>query len=116
MSRAPQVLQKEQKYSFILERIAKIEQILKKRTDYSGDISLLETQIPQGITSQSLAIKKASVDISLTSTSLSAMSTMLENMVKLGETDKRFSKIILHDFSLDTKQGVYTVSLTIQTS
>ena len=93
-------------------RIKEISSIMVKRSNFDTVITAITGIIPQEIRIQSFSLDKKNATIILSSSSLSSADRLFDNLSKMVNNNKNFSKITLEDITLDTKSSEYTFSLS----
>lgn len=100
------------KYIFISDRLKSISDIILKRSSFDEVIDLVLKQTPQNINTSSLTIDKNTIGIQLSSSSLLAIDSMLNNWLATADK-KKYKRIVLGGIEVDEKNGIFTASLKI---
>ncbi|MCL4353491.1 hypothetical protein M1615_03455 [Patescibacteria group bacterium] len=101
------------KYLYLKDRITKIKTIFATRGSLSKDVNLLETQLPSGLSINSLSIDKKKVNVTVSAFSLVPVSIFLDKIVKLTASGKAFSSVSLLSLGLNPLSGNYSLTLSL---
>lgn len=99
------------KYLIIQDRLKNISGVLSKRTKYNEKIDALLQKVPQDVFINSLSVDAKSMQISVSSHSLSAVNTLIDNTLEL-VADKKIKRLTMNSLSFDVGRGQYLLSLS----
>lgn len=99
------------KYLIIQDRLKNISGILSKRTNYNETINNLLEKVPQNVIVGSLSIDGNKVQMSVSSSSLSAINIFIDNTVELATDKKMFNRLTMNGLSFDVERGQYLLTL-----
>ncbi|MBI2074543.1 MAG: PilN domain-containing protein [Candidatus Levybacteria bacterium] len=98
--------------NFIIhDRLLNISKVISQRTSYNVLVNQIVQNTPVSVSINSFSLDKKAVLLTISSSSLSSISTFLDNMVDLTIKKKFFSKITLSSLSLDGRNGKYFLSI-----
>lgn len=93
------------------DRIKNISEIISKRPDFEKRITIILKAIPNDVSLSAFTIDNKNVSIVATSTSLSSIGQMLDNLVAMVANKELFNKINLQGLTVDGANGTYRVSI-----
>ncbi len=104
------------KLLMIQERLGQIRSLLTARNAAGENINLIVSSIPQSIRIVSINYDEEEISFSLSSDSLSALQTLIEDeLPALGSgANKNFGEITLGNFKLDSENTQYITSFSIK--
>lgn len=99
------------KYLIIVDRINKIKQLEKKRTNIGDNIDVLIREIPNGVTVTNLTMDKATLTVSLSASDVSLLGKALGNFIALVGDKKVLKTLTVEGIVSDEKGKAYILTL-----
>lgn len=110
LSNMSQVSPKTVKYLFINDRLNNISNIISQRTDFEKKINILLSEVPQGVSVDSVSIDKKTLSVSFSSSSLYSMGLLIDNLTLMINNNRLLSKVIISGVGEDVLNGNYSLS------
>lgn len=95
----------------LLERTKKIESLLKKRISLTDKITFFQKQIPSNVTIETMTVSPLQVNISVSSTSLTALQSFLDSLTSLVTQKKVLKKLTIDNVIVSQQTGLYSVNV-----
>lgn len=95
----------------INERLRNISIIMQARSSFETQIDTILQQVPQDVTVTAFNITKKNLSLGFSSSSLSSLNTVLDNMTKLVTGKVLLKRIVINGITFDPKAGKYVVTI-----
>lgn len=95
------------------DRLRNISSLSTNRPSYDKTMDIILNQASQEVQVNEIKINKEKIIVSASGLSVSTINTFIENMTKLSDKEKSFKKIILNGISVNSKTGIYSLSIDI---
>lgn len=95
----------------ILDRLKRIQSLIKSRGSVDVTIAQINDQVPDGASVTEFALDNKTLTLSLTSSSLIPMGQFIDNMTKLVSSKKVVKQITIQGLITDEKGGKYTMTV-----
>lgn len=95
----------------LIDRVNKIQSILKTRSLLTDNVSLIQKQLPGDVIITSFQITKADLNLTLSSTSLTSLKTFIDSLTGLVQKKSLLKKLTITDVVADTTKGTYSVNI-----
>ena len=92
-------------------RLTDINNILKKRKDYTKAITTIKGLMPDGVNISEIEVSKDDLAIVVTSNSLQSLNTFLTGFTNLAKKQQTIEKVFIESLTLNQKVGNYSLSL-----
>src|SRR3989344_2274448 len=93
------------------DRIKNISEIISRRPDFEKRIAIILKAIPNDVSLSTFNIDNKNVSIVATSSSLSSIGQVLDNLVAMVGSKELFNKINLQGLTVDGANGSYRISI-----
>lgn len=101
------------KLALVNDRANNISQLLASRSNFDQIIELVKNQMPQGIAITSLTMSKNAIALTVSSASLNQLDVFMNNLVRVSQGQKNFSKVTMTDLSIDEEKNLYLLTINI---
>ncbi len=101
------------KFLFVNKRADTIGDIFLKQKNYSKTIEALQANIPNGVEIVEFKITKDNLSFTFSSKSLKLTDLLINNVTKLVQERKEYSKVILKDFSTEDENRGFLLTLLL---
>ncbi len=95
----------------LVERVSRIQTVLKTRSLLTGTLAILQKQIPQNVSLETVSITATTVTMLVSSNSVSDLQTCIDSFTKLVDKKVLFSKLTINNVVVDAVSGRYTVNM-----
>lgn len=99
------------KLVIVHQRLKDVDEILKERATAETVLQEIAGKVPGGVSLGSISLSQGSVNVTVSSSSLSAIEDFLTIMVAMAEEKKFFSKVMLNGATLGSTDNQYTFSV-----
>ena len=96
---------------FILDRVNRIQTILKTRSSLIATISTLQNEVSEDVTIRTIDVTNKSAAMAVSSPSLASLKGFIDSLTLLVNKKKLFQKITINNVVVDSKTGMYSVSI-----
>lgn len=102
-----------QKIALIQDRLNGIQMVLAQRTQYEKVIESLQNKMPPILKVYEVNISKKNATITVTSTSLDALETFINNLVDAAGTKREYSQVTLNSIVSDDTTGIFSLTVSM---
>jgi len=95
-------------------KLEDVEKIIEKRQKYEQVMEDIVGAIPPDTSINSLDIDSKKVSLTATSTSLLPLDALIDNLIKMVKDRKIINSFTIENFTTDSKNGIYSVSIVAQ--
>src|SRR6266581_4030684 len=101
------------KLLLVHDRVSGAETILHTRSQFDKVLDEIRKKMPSELAVTGLVIADKTISITVTSKSLAALDTFINNMLTITGKNKNFSELTLTNFFIDEGRSVFTLTLTM---
>lgn len=101
------------KLLLISDRLKGSEQILTTRSRFDQILEKIQERLPDDAEISGLTLNTSEIEVTVTSPSLVAIDTFLNNMVSAADEKKDFSRVILHRFFTNEETNAFFVTVEV---